>query len=97
MLARIKKYVYEFMFPPPVTWEEIIALVVRIERVDEQINLVRFEQSLTNDVYMYSVMEQEIQTLIRERTKLSRRKQASTARARRQGPGISTANYEKLM
>ena len=88
MFRRLCRVVWEWMFPPPVTWEQIITVVGEIEEIDSQIERLKFQQSRASDVYHFARIDSYISDCLQARSRLGRLRRRLVRRARRQGPGV---------
>lgn len=97
MFYRFKQYLWNTIYPPPVTWSDLMEVISTLSVIDSDIQAARYEQQITKDVYRFAVMEDEIERLMKKRAVVSRNKQSLMARARKQGPDVNHDLYEALV
>jgi len=94
MLRRLGRAMWDWFFPPPVTWEQIITVVGEIEEIDSQIEQLKFQQSRVSDVYYFARIDSDISERMQARSKLGRLRRSLVRRARSQAP---TVDYERML
>lgn len=94
MLRRLGRAMWDWFFPPPVTWEQIITVVGEIEEIDSQIEQLKFQQSRASDVYYFARIDSDISERMQARSKLGRLRRSLVRRARSQAP---TVDYERML